>query len=423
MSKGNMLLGYARGKVGDVVFSRLKGQQITKARNRKPNNPRTNSQMKQRALFISAVKFYQLCVANFYKFAFEDKAPHESDYNAFMRYNVKQGSYLSKAAFDNRNYPAIGDWIISRGTLGEFHQYSYSNSFVFDTGVSSSLVTEGSVIDITTVGELSALLLKDTRFQAGDMFTYVRYGIYGDGVYKMPEINPADDDYYSYFSYDQFIIDTSDTTALSNYGLTLDEDIEGFGHVSLISTGNIFDEKFECATMILTRNTVDGIRTSNSQLVMSPLYSTVLNAARSKGYLDKVLAAWKANPDAILDPLSIQANSNETFYRYTLGQKFPLHLQSGNTYAIITGISPAPRVGVDTLTIDFGDFTATATYGIDQPLTNDMLLGFETDSENSSVITAVNLITKDTYTADKTISAIKVYVNRDEAYYSGYEPK
>lgn len=48
MAKGNMLLGYSRGKVGDVVFTRFNGQQVAKARNRNPKNPKTEAQCVQR---------------------------------------------------------------------------------------------------------------------------------------------------------------------------------------------------------------------------------------------------------------------------------------------------------------------------------------------------------------------------------------
>lgn len=56
MAKGNMLLGYARGKVGDVVFKRVNGQQVTTPRNRQPRNPRSEAQTIQRLAFSSAVK-------------------------------------------------------------------------------------------------------------------------------------------------------------------------------------------------------------------------------------------------------------------------------------------------------------------------------------------------------------------------------
>ena len=58
MAKGNMLQGMARGKVGDVVFSRLGGEQIARVRNRHPKNPRTNAQLYQRAIMATVMQAY-----------------------------------------------------------------------------------------------------------------------------------------------------------------------------------------------------------------------------------------------------------------------------------------------------------------------------------------------------------------------------
>lgn len=58
MAKGNMLLGYARGKVGDLVFTRLDGEQVTRPRNRHPANPRTNKQLIQRAIMATVMAAY-----------------------------------------------------------------------------------------------------------------------------------------------------------------------------------------------------------------------------------------------------------------------------------------------------------------------------------------------------------------------------
>lgn len=56
MSKGNMFLGYARGKVGSVVFYRANGQQVTRARAEVISNPKSISQREQRAIFSSVAK-------------------------------------------------------------------------------------------------------------------------------------------------------------------------------------------------------------------------------------------------------------------------------------------------------------------------------------------------------------------------------
>ena len=47
MSKGNLFLGFGRGKVGVVVFSRLNGEQVTRARNRSPRKPKYPLQLLQ----------------------------------------------------------------------------------------------------------------------------------------------------------------------------------------------------------------------------------------------------------------------------------------------------------------------------------------------------------------------------------------
>lgn len=59
MSKGNMFLGYARGKVGSVVFSRLYGEQITRAYNARPANPKSTAQATQRMFFASIAQYYR----------------------------------------------------------------------------------------------------------------------------------------------------------------------------------------------------------------------------------------------------------------------------------------------------------------------------------------------------------------------------
>lgn len=53
-----MLLGFARGKVGDLVFTRRNGQQVTRPRVREVANPKTEGQQIQRMIFASVVAAY-----------------------------------------------------------------------------------------------------------------------------------------------------------------------------------------------------------------------------------------------------------------------------------------------------------------------------------------------------------------------------
>ena len=58
MAKGNMLLGYARGKLGDLVFTRRNGEQVTRPRVRVVYNPKSEGQQIQRMIFASVIAAY-----------------------------------------------------------------------------------------------------------------------------------------------------------------------------------------------------------------------------------------------------------------------------------------------------------------------------------------------------------------------------
>lgn len=88
MAKGNMLQGMARGKVGDVVFSRLNGQQISRVRNRQPYNPRTNKQLIQRAIMATVMLGYS-AGKEIFNHSFQGKAVGAENQREFMRVNAK----------------------------------------------------------------------------------------------------------------------------------------------------------------------------------------------------------------------------------------------------------------------------------------------------------------------------------------------
>lgn len=56
MSKGNMLLGQARGKVGSLVFARANGKQIVRSKAQSVANPKTIGQNTQRAILATIAK-------------------------------------------------------------------------------------------------------------------------------------------------------------------------------------------------------------------------------------------------------------------------------------------------------------------------------------------------------------------------------
>lgn len=87
MAKGNMLLGQARGKVGDIVFSRNNGQQVIKARSQEVRNPQTQAQVLQRILLNTVSQAYSKMLA-ICDHSFEGVKTGQDTMSAFMKRNL-----------------------------------------------------------------------------------------------------------------------------------------------------------------------------------------------------------------------------------------------------------------------------------------------------------------------------------------------
>lgn len=88
MSKGNMLLGHARGKVGDLVFSRTNGQQVVRARAAVVKNPQTEAQMIQRIILNTVAQAYSK-MQPIVDHSFEGIQSGQKTMSAFMAKNLK----------------------------------------------------------------------------------------------------------------------------------------------------------------------------------------------------------------------------------------------------------------------------------------------------------------------------------------------
>lgn len=89
MSKGNMLLGQARGSVGDLTFYRRDGQQITRAKVRRIANPRTSLQIIQRMIFGTVVEAYKR-TKSITDHSFEGVQAGAKSQSRFMSLNLKR---------------------------------------------------------------------------------------------------------------------------------------------------------------------------------------------------------------------------------------------------------------------------------------------------------------------------------------------
>lgn len=292
MSKGNMLLGHARGKVGSLVFSRVKGQQTTRARNFSPANPRTTSQIYQRALFTDAVKFYTRGRRNLFTFAFEDKKATESDYNAFMRNNAKRGVLISQAAFNNYDYPALGNWIMSKGTLQPTNAtLGNLNGMIMYFSASA---TEQPTL--TTLGQLSSLIVDGVDYLEGDIITIVNISV--SNITGIPSVEGNRGN--TTWSIDQIQLNISSAQPLADFGVKATSTTPGEGTViiSLSSSETFSDTDILTGCIIHSRNTASGTKVSTEELQLNTAAENAIDAARERTYIDAVVESWRTTQKA-----------------------------------------------------------------------------------------------------------------------------
>lgn len=285
-----MFQGRARGSVGDVTFQVLKGQQISKARNRQPANPRTTKQMTQRSLFVDAVKFYTRGTQNLFKFAFEGKKQTESDFNAFMRVNAKLGVNISPDAFNNFTYPALGNWVMTQGSLALNESpiwQASANAWFFGRTSTGETVPE-------TIGGASQIVMAHSSAMIGDIVTIVLIEAYNSTATNTPAVYPTDRGPVNW-KIMQFRVDPSSTDALPE-DVAIDNDS---GEAVMIISGNDPDNISGMA-IVISRNTSAGLKVSTSFLVPNKAAADAIAAAKEESYIGQVVSAWKATGDAIL---------------------------------------------------------------------------------------------------------------------------
>lgn len=127
MAKGNPLLGQLRGSIGDIVFSRLDGQQVSRARNRQPNNPRSDSQMAVRTYLKTASMAYAVLRQNLGDQTFQGNKIGSMNQRAFVSANVRllQNAVANGLDADfnfarrDQGQAPINPYIISTGSLAD----------------------------------------------------------------------------------------------------------------------------------------------------------------------------------------------------------------------------------------------------------------------------------------------------------------
>lgn len=331
MSKGNLFLGYARGSVGDVVFTRQGGEQVARGRNRAPRNPQSPLQLIQRVCLKTASQAYSM-VQDICNHSFQGKPVGTPNQSAFVKANVDLlrlraaeliNSDDQEAIFSSQlfNYaskqcflPEVNEYLVSSGSIASlnYEMLLYgaaycgvgSSDITFDTATEQAPPTYQQVVDAF-------------QLQRGDQLTFLFFSV----------DDTKDDPHFNGFEFSRVILEPSDGDMTSPF-LTHDQinkpnvRNEGLVKVSLNTDKNLvfLPSTLNWATrrtnslaggaIIVSRMTGDVWQRSTQSVVLRPWDGETafkLNKNHGTGYLGDAVISFipEANSSLYLNQATL----------------------------------------------------------------------------------------------------------------------
>ena len=316
MAKGNLFQGMGRGKVGDVVFSRLNGEQVSRVRNRHPKNPRTNKQLIQRAIMATVMSAYS-AGREIFDHSFQGYSVGAGCQRRFLSLNA--GALRTQMAIDFEN--ATPEEALAKVTAPKI-QTPIPNQYVVAEGSLTQAIFQESMENNNPQWELPPFpagtklsdLAASGEFNAGDIYTFVFIGTSkqdADILFKALGVSSVDFDtiYRGAFGWVRLIVKNlaGNDTEITNATLITDLfDVEQGGI-------GLFDTELTVVDGITLSNLVSGsdsylsangyaiglIRSRRDADLRSNCTMEVVNPAEFGLYWGDLLTAWKAGTTTI----------------------------------------------------------------------------------------------------------------------------
>lgn len=309
MAKDNLFLGFGRGKIGDVVFYRRDGQQITRARNRAPRNPNTFKQQLQRAVSANVQRIYSAGMQVF-NHSFEGLKVGEGNQREFVRLNMNKLRSLVVADYNLER--ADADCVGRIGAPGLTIPVPFDGMVISNGSVQQSVFafdsTDGFLLPEPLRNQSEQIIENVGQYALriglipGDIYTFVAFGCDPLQGAELAYYGPTDNYtkyagiYTQLFAFSQLRVKagvTEDETLITN-STTLSaffepgqvgNDITGRNMVSAISQQAI-DRRMASGMIGCIRSREDsGVRSPSFMHVVRGTYDYGLTA----NYLEK---AW-----------------------------------------------------------------------------------------------------------------------------------
>lgn len=304
MAKGNILVNGFTGKLGNMVFAKVNGQEVARGYNPSPKVSYTTPQCLQRGKMKSLVLFWQrLTGGQSFKFAFGDKKAKQSDFNRFVQVNMLSAPvsfpnsfWVSNPSFSwsagegapftlsNNQIPATG--MVSQGSVctiqGQAKSFTQSQNAAYAVDVSTIFTGLGEVTTETTLAQLKQYILtgNSVGLKEGDKVTLL--GVYPNdgGQTIMWQLILGEAHEY----------DEVPCSALGIYASSSD-----LGLVTRIASTALTDGIFSLSIIISRRDNVNGVSKQNqstSYFCLSPGAEKLVEAMKAEEYQTAVAKAW-----------------------------------------------------------------------------------------------------------------------------------
>ena len=218
------------------------------------------------------------------------------------------GGYIGKQASRVFDFPALGAWQISAGTLPEIVA-------PFPQDVKGVSFDVGITVDtpISTISGLSSALIgsDSSRWREGDILTCLCYC--ATNYANLPTIDTGQGN-SAYTALWQIRLSTSNTDTLPTLklpfiGTIFNCYLDDSGLIFESQSGPEYTNNLYCFGLIHSRNTANGLKVSSSTIVapQAPELLAIVSS-QSGSYYNAVIADWQASEEAILQGgLSLQS--------------------------------------------------------------------------------------------------------------------
>lgn len=304
--KGNLFLGFGRKSVGDVVFYKRKGstEQMARARNRNPHNPKTDKQLYQRAIMATVLQAYSAGKAIF-DHSFEGKSVPDGSMNRFMSLNLRR---LREAiAYDLSSEEAsetMPGRVVTPGATTpvpfayRISEGTYANRLL--TLDNTTPGSEGFKFPAPDAADTTpALYLSNHGFVPGDIYTIVAFGNDPNntiGVY------PDGNLYGCFFGWVRLQVRTD---APSSGALTLD-------NLFIVTSSNGIDDTIQAGSIIAISDVFDNVNFATGSIgairsrydsgVRSTSDMVMIGTSEFGIASPDILDAWRAGTQQVGDP-------------------------------------------------------------------------------------------------------------------------